>query len=152
MSVLNDAETGQRGFLLTGEERYLEPYTNSIVAIKETVAEVKELTSDNPEQQRRIETLQTEIDAKYAELQETIDLRKETGFDAALAVVLTDQGKEVMDRIRGTVEQMMAEEESLLVVREGESDLATAQAGTNRTIVMWGPFSLFYSLVLWPGS
>ena len=140
LSVLKDGETGQRGYLLTGADRYLEPYTNSITGIQTVLAEVRELTSDNPNQQRRLDNLDRNVAAKYAELQETIDLRNGEGFDAALAVVLTDEGKAVMDEIRNVVVELMAEEEDLLVVRQEESAIATAQAASNRTMVMWGAF------------
>ena len=90
---LKDAETGQRGFLITGEERYLEPYDNGIAVIDEHIATVQSLTSDNPAQQARIEELKPFVAEKLAELEDTITLRRDTGFEAAREVVLTDAGK-----------------------------------------------------------
>ena len=140
LSVLKDAETGQRGFLLTGEERYLEPYTASLTAIQDAVGEVRDLTVDNPAQQDRIVELEKGITAKYEELQQTIDLRRTAGFDAAVAVVLTDEGKIVMDQIRGIVEEIKAAEETLLLERQQESADAIAQVNSNITIVVWVAF------------
>ena len=53
----SDAETGQRGYLLTGDETYLEPYRAAIKNVDQTVARLKNLTSDNPNQQKRIQAL-----------------------------------------------------------------------------------------------
>src|SRR4029077_8454501 len=79
LSLLKDAETGQRGFVLTGEERYLEPYTAAIPAVDGRVQDVRELTADNHNQQRRIATLQPLLSKKLTELAETIALGKQRG-------------------------------------------------------------------------
>ena len=54
LSELKDAETGQRGYLLTGEDSYLEPYKGALATLKTTMDDVKKLTADNPDQQRRL--------------------------------------------------------------------------------------------------
>jgi len=64
LSNLSDAETGQRGYLLTGELKYLEPYNSGIFLVNEEVAKVKRLTEDNPNQQTRIANLELLIEAK----------------------------------------------------------------------------------------
>src|SRR5580693_1186687 len=51
LSELKDAETGQRGYIITGDESYLEPYKSALTGLKTTVADLKTLTSDNPDQQ-----------------------------------------------------------------------------------------------------
>ena len=120
-SGLKDAETGQRGFLITNLENYLEPYTTADDVVQEAVDELRQLTSDNPLQQQRIDKLEPLIAAKFDELEETIDLRRKEGFERALAVVLTDKGKAVMDEIRGIINAMTEEEEALLEVRAADS-------------------------------
>src|SRR5215470_11836786 len=82
LSLLKDAETGQRGYLITGdgylitgEESYLEPYKGALPALKATLANVKKLTGDNSNQQRRLAAITPLIDSKLAELKQTIDLR-----------------------------------------------------------------------------
>src|SRR5438477_6385548 len=57
LSLLKDAETGQRGYLLTGEDSYLQPYRDAIANLNGTVEQLRELTADNPNQQRRLEEL-----------------------------------------------------------------------------------------------
>ncbi|HEX3717125.1 MAG TPA: CHASE3 domain-containing protein [Verrucomicrobiae bacterium] len=130
LSTMNDAETGQRGYLLTGEDDYLAPYTAAQRAIDGQVKTLRELTQDNPSQQRRLDVLEPLIsgkDGKFAELLETIDLRKDKtkGFEAALAVIRTNKGKNTMDDIRKVIDEMKNEETTLLKKR---SDEATATA------------------------
>src|SRR5438309_555328 len=103
LSSTKDAETGQRGFLLTGDPKYLEPYNAARAEIDAKISEVAELTRDDSTQQARIGSLRRQIDAKMAELQETIDLKRSRGDAAALAVVTSDRGKAAMDAIRGEI-------------------------------------------------
>ena len=117
LSTMQDAETGQRGFVLTGDEKYLEPYTNALMAVGPDIEALASLTQDNPTQQTRIPVLQRHIDAKLAELKATIDLRRDTGQHAALAVVGTDRGKVEMDAIRSQLRAMQQEEVRLREVR-----------------------------------
>jgi CHASE3 domain sensor protein len=114
LSELKDAETGQRGYLLTGEESYLEPYKGALTTIKTTFDDVKKLTLDNPDQQRRLAAIGALIESKLAELKQTIDLRRTQGFDAALKVVLTNEGKTYMDQMRNFVAEADHEEQTLL--------------------------------------
>ena len=94
LSGIKDAETGQRGYLLTGEEKYLEPYDAALGLIHTNLHRLEQLTLDNPSQQQRLARIQTLIMEKTAELKQTIELRRTQGLTAALAVVGTDAGKE----------------------------------------------------------
>ncbi|PWJ56222.1 methyl-accepting chemotaxis protein [Quadrisphaera granulorum] len=127
-SGLKDAETGQRGYLITGDDAYLAPFTAAKKTVAKELDSVASLTSDNPKQQERIATLRPLIDQKFAEMQKTIDLRKTQGFDAAQAVVLSNAGKAVMDQIRATAGQMSSDESSLLGERQKTSDAARRNA------------------------
>ena len=100
LSTLKDAETGQRGFVLTGQERYLEPYTNATREVDRKIQDLRDLTVDQPAQQRQVDKLQPLIVGKLAELAETISLRSSKGQSAALEVVLSDKGKNLMDEAR----------------------------------------------------
>jgi methyl-accepting chemotaxis protein len=122
LSLMKDAETGQRGFLLTGDDAYLEPYQAAIPAIARTVDDLRALTSDNPHQQGRIAQIRPLVDAKLAELKRTIDLRRGQGFDAALKVVVTGEGKKAMDDIRTLVAAMDQEERDLLQERSSAAE------------------------------
>src|ERR1700759_483589 len=74
LSLIQDAETGQRGFLLTGNERYLDPYANAVATVPPRLNAIRSLTEDNASQQRNLVELRSDIDAKLAELKQTIDL------------------------------------------------------------------------------
>jgi len=139
LSTLKDAETGQRGYIITGTERYLEPYQTGTLAVKQTTQHLRELTADNPNQQQRLDALEPLIAAKLAELKETIDLRKGKGFDAAVKVVRTDKGKKTMDDIRKVVVEMENEERTLLEQRDNE--VKTSSNTTISTIVYGIPLA-----------
>ncbi len=110
-SVLKDAETGQRGYLLTGNDTYLEPYRLADASIDNVIKQLRDLTADNPAQTRRLEQALPLIQSKMAELKQTIDLRRTEGFDAALKVVATGQGKGFMDNIRQVASRWMTRKE-----------------------------------------
>jgi methyl-accepting chemotaxis protein len=143
--LLVDAETGQRGFLLTGTERYLQPYSAALGALGPGIARLADLTSDNPRQQARLPTLRELVRQKTDELAETIALRKEKGPEAALAVVQTDRGKRIMDDIRALLDQFEAEESNLLAQRSAEA-VKTAQATFNS--ITYGTLGSFVLLIL----
>ena len=92
-SVLKDAETGQRGYLLTGDDTYLEPYRLADASIDNVIKQLRDLTADNPAQAHRLEQALPLIQSKMAELKQTIDLRRSEGLDAALKVVASRPGK-----------------------------------------------------------
>jgi len=130
---LVDAETGQRGYLLTGNEAYLEPYRGAIKSLDRTMGQLKDLTSDNPNQRKRMQALEPLVEKKLAELQTTINLRKSKGLAAANAVVLAGSGKQWMDQIRVVLAEMSDEESNLRNVRSQE--MTEALAAANRTVV-----------------
>ncbi|WP_075289455.1 response regulator [Pararhizobium arenae] len=124
LSKTQDAETGQRGFLLTNDARYLDPYNAALIAIPQLINRIGELTIDNPVQQRRLQAAKLRVDAKLAELKETIDARRERGLEAAIAIVNSDRGKVEMDAVRGQLSVMSSEELKLRVERLAENDNA----------------------------
>jgi len=113
LSTLKDAETGQRGFLITGDEGYLKPYENALSRVDRELAEFKELTRDNSRHQARIPRLEELIKGKLDELAFTVALRKQKGLAAAQAEVATHLGKNRMDAIRALVAEMDADERAL---------------------------------------
>ncbi|MBK8397069.1 MAG: CHASE3 domain-containing protein [Leptospiraceae bacterium] len=125
LSLLKDAETGQRGYVITGEDKYKDPYLAARIELDKNIDHLANLTSDNSDQQERIRKLRPLVAGKLSELAETIELRKSQGFDSALAVIKTDRGKIVMDDIRTILDSMKRDEESLLKKRglENESTL-----------------------------
>ena len=120
----NDVETGQRGYLLTGKLSYLEPYESGISGIPSTLSRARNLTTDNPRQQRRVDQIESLYSEKLLELEETIDFYNAGDQAKAFEIVLTDRGKRVMDDIRAVIQEMKAEEERLLTTRKQESESA----------------------------
>ncbi len=119
-SSVQDAETGQRGFLLTGNEKYLDPYATAIAVIPTEISDIARLTSDNPQQQTRISILRGHVAGKLAELRQTIDLRRTRSAETAMAVVRTDRGKAEMDAIRSELAAMAQVEADLRQKRLAE--------------------------------
>lgn len=135
LSTLTDAETGQRGYVLTGDENYLAPYQAALRNIQTSLDNVKRLTSDNPSQQRRMAAISPLVDSKLAELKDTIDLRRSSGFDAALKVVLSDRGREAMAQIRALIAEADRDETTLLEKRDAEAQSSSVFA---KDIALWG--------------
>lgn len=101
--ALVDAETGQRGYLITGDERYLEPYKNSLKNIHSLMSELKDLTADNANQRDYIFTLEKTIPDKINDLEKKIEIQKKQGQEVARQIVLSDEGKKKMDEIRALI-------------------------------------------------
>ncbi|MBN4059189.1 CHASE3 domain-containing protein [Endomicrobium sp. AH-315-J14] len=143
---LDDAETGQRGFLITGFERYLAPYRMGKKQIPIDLARLRKLTDDNPAQQRRLDLVVPLVEARLALLEETIALRRGEGFEAALAEVLTDKGRKTMVALRTALADFGKAERVLLDSREAN---ARDEGATARTVLGMGiPLSAFLLLLV----
>ncbi len=130
LSELKDAETGQRGYILTGEEPYLEPYQTAIASVDGEIKNLRTLTTLHPNQQRQLDALEPLIAKKLAEVNRLVDLRKNQGLEAALKVMRTGQGKKLMDNIRSLVGEMENQEKELL-----KQQVAAAQTSARYTIL-----------------
>ena len=120
LSGLKDAETGQRGYLLTGSETYLEPYNLAKAAVPGLFRRLRELSAANAAQLERLDSVEHLAADKFDELGETVALRRGGNAEAALSVVKTNRGRATMDRIRDLVGQMMNDEQARLAVRQRE--------------------------------
>ena len=142
---LVDAETAERGYVLTGDEAYLEPYRTGIKNLDLVIDRLKELTSDNPNQQKRIQALEPLVDKRIARIQEIIEIRKTQGMAAANQMVMQGSGKLWMDQIRALVAEMAKEEKYLLNIRTQTANQSAARSA--RTILA-GSFVSVFLLVL----
>ncbi len=120
--AVRNAETGQRGFLLTGRDDYLLPYHAAIERVTFLTGELQRLTADNPVEQARLQALSPLLQHKLEELAQTVQLRRSVGLDAALAVVLDDSGRIFMKRIEATLSSMADDESALLAQRLATAD------------------------------
>jgi signal transduction histidine kinase len=112
-----DAETGERGFIITGDASYLEPYDRGRETIGAELARLRRLAAENREQQADLDAVAAATTVKLRELAEAIRQRLESGLPAAQAQVATNAGKRTMDRIRTIVSRMEAREDALLAAR-----------------------------------
>lgn len=128
LSDLKDAETGQRGYLLTGSEQYLAPYTNGTGAVRHDFDDLADLISDDPRQANAVALLRVLIDQKLTELKRAIALRRTQGFPAAQALVMTNRGIELMDQIRVTLATIKAESTRRLEIRTHAAEASALRA------------------------
>ena len=116
-SLLKDAETGQRGYLYTGNSKYLAPYDLARTQIDPHIDELARLTADNPRQRASVIELRELAHSKLSELAETVSLYQAGKPQEARAVVLSDVGLLIMDHIRRVASRMDQEEASLDAIR-----------------------------------
>ena len=125
---LLDAETAERGFILTGDEIYLEPYSEGRSSVPQRVSRLSELTSDNPTQLERIAAMRPLIDEELSVLERGIAVRRSGGLVAAQQVVRSGGAKGLMDSLRVKVAAMDTEERRLLEDRARDSAAAIETA------------------------
>jgi methyl-accepting chemotaxis protein len=147
-ALLTDAETGQRGYVITGDESYLEPYRSGTSGVEAAFERLRRLTADNPDQQHRLDNIRPLIDAKFAELKLTIDMRRAKGFAATAKTVSNGSGKTLMDQIRRIISDMDADEQDLLQKRTAQ---ATDSAESTKATILWGSVlgTVFIVLLGW---
>lgn len=114
ISVMKDAETGQRGFLLTGNDEFLEPYRGTFEQVRLLIGEVKQMTADNPAQQDNISKLNDLVIKRFSKLQDLIDQRR---VSSTVNIPELQAGRLFMDSARLIVSDMMRIAETLLVTR-----------------------------------
>lgn len=117
-----NAETGERGFIITGNEKYLEPYSNASTQINEHLAKVKDLTKDNTRQQKNVQDIQKLANRLTQRLSANIELRRTAGFEKAQLIEATDSSKIILDNIRKEIRDARVIEDSLLVQRKQDSE------------------------------
>ncbi len=143
LSTLQDAETGQRGFLLTGNETYLVPYTNASAALSNEFSNARALLAGSSEQLAHLAVLQRLASDKMDELGKTIAMRRGGDAAGALAMVRTNRGKEAMERARAVIAEMRQDEHGALAVRQAE----WLRASSVSSVVVLGGSGLLLALV-----
>ena len=116
--AVQDAERGQRGYLITGDEEYLKPYYAGLQKIPEKLQELRRLTRDSADEQPHLGALDAQIKIKLAELKKAIAVRRQEGFDAARRVVSTNVGANAMSEITGEFEAIITTENRALDQRQ----------------------------------
>jgi methyl-accepting chemotaxis protein len=142
LSLLKDAETGQRGYVIAGDEAFLDPYQSGVGGIPNVVKDLRRLTADNPNQQTRLDQAEPLIAAKLAELKQTIELRRKGNLEETVKVIRAGEGKKQMDDLRAVLGQMENEEREQLKLRTQEVEASAS--GAKSTIVLGTVFCLFF--------
>jgi PAS domain S-box-containing protein len=137
LAAVTDSETAERGYVITGDESYLEPYRQSVQVVDSQARRLRELTTDNPAQQRRLDAVVPLVTDRLINLRTVIEQRKNQGFAAAQSEILTGKGKQFHDRIRRLIDQMKGTERSLLEERER---LARRSSNIAQAVIIGGGF------------
>ena len=130
LSSMKDTETGQRGYLLTSDSSYLEPYHRGVIEAKQYLSELMSLTLDSPQQQSFMLNVEKLMNEKFEELAETITLVHDEKDQEALLIVKKNRGKKLMDQIRSKIISFNNRELILLEKRKGDFREGRAQITT----------------------
>lgn len=148
LSRVKDAETSQRGFLLTGDESYLVPYNSAQAMLPAELAALKTIIRDDPEQRRRFDIVEQLSGEKMEEMAKTVERRRAGDVKSALDVVASNRGKTSMDLIRSIIAEMQTEERRQLALHQQQWRDA-AQFSTTFT---WASSALLLLLILGAAS
>jgi PAS domain S-box-containing protein len=134
--MVTDAETGQRGYLLTQRAPYLAPYESAIHDATSRLGDLKALIADNAAQLQRLAKVELQITQKFEELRHTIDLDQSGHRAEALEMMATDQGMHLMRDIRGGIDAMRSAEYALQLQRDDAASQAYSVSQFNRIVGM----------------
>jgi CHASE3 domain sensor protein len=118
LACMYDAETGQRGYLLTHKENYLAPYTQAVSRSSDLMQMLQQLSQSSPELQDDLGHLESLMNAKLNELAQTVALEKNMDHAGAMKIIMSDFGKNTMDQILALLNKMHGTERALLLQRE----------------------------------
>jgi len=125
VSDVTDAETGQRGYIITDAPNYLQPYNSALRDIRGQLGNLNMMIANEPSNQQLsindLNILKGLIEAKLAEINQTITLRHLHGFNAVLPIILSNRGKVLMDNIRATALDIENQEKNLLAMYTNQS-------------------------------
>lgn len=146
LSSLKDAETGQRGYLLTNDPNFLAPYRQGVAALPGMLDTLSRLTADNELQQRTLAGVRSEVKAKLAVLAEAITLKDEGRSEAVLAMIRAGGGTAAMNELEIYLGAMRAEENRLLALRSAR--VAKAHAWTFVAVTAMGALAVLLLVIL----
>ena len=145
--AIQDAERGQRGYLITGRDSYLDPYNSAKERLPQLLVDLQQAVADRPEQQRRLLALQGDLTTKMNELAETIAKRREQGFGTAQAMVNTDAGRIAMEAVEADIGAIIDAADMRLQAR-----MATAESLEQRVLLTFLIGSIIAACALIAGA
>jgi signal transduction histidine kinase len=140
-----DAEAAARGYVIVGDDSYLDPFRTGRGNAEERFKEVREMVADNPRQEGNLDRLSPLIQARLSKMEETVRTRTERGLAAGIASVQEGSGKALTDQIQQVIARMKAEEERLLLLRSAE--VKNSSRKTREVIVLGEALGLLFLLV-----
>jgi PAS domain S-box-containing protein len=145
ISEMRYAETGERGYILTGDELYLAPYEVAVDDVPRDLKTLKLLTADNPSQQVRLAGVSRLANQSLAVLKRAIELRKASRVDAALTIIRSGQEEQALSGLMSALDAVIGEEQRLLGVRTAKTEVENSR---ERWVVGLGSSALIILLVL----
>ena len=142
LSLVEEIETGQRGYIITGEASFLEPYQRAADKIQERLAHAKTVTAHEPELGMQIDSLISLVNSRIAFAAESIELRRSHGFATARDLLLSGKGQQDMERIRSLIGELREAEKLQLLEHSNrttaiaESTITVAEAGSILAVVI----------------
>lgn len=133
--LLKDTQNGQRGFALTGDPEFLQPYTDALPKIQGRLEDLARITADNPTQQKNIAEVRRLVDDTLVHRASNIETRKSHGLQAVAELTQKGDGKQSMDDVRRKLREMDTLETQLLEARD---DAAERAAETTKNVILWG--------------
>ncbi|MDF1818243.1 MAG: diguanylate cyclase [Immundisolibacteraceae bacterium] len=148
MTAMVDAETGQRGYLITNDAEYLEPYYTGVSNAKNHFDDLVRKTADEPDQQQRLKNVGSLMEKKFDELAHTINVaqnKSDESISKAIEIVKNDAGKRLMDAIR--FEMLAFKNTELLILEQRKGEFRENRAFINALIIFELMFFVFMSVV-----
>lgn len=139
-----DAETGHRGYHISGDEKYLEPYQQGRARFESSLQRLKSLTVENEKQQNQLESFEILARQKLKVLEELIETRRDKGREAAVKMFNSDQSKVLMDGVRASANDMTGDELRLLDERSRAANESAGAVDQYFTLVTVGNFILLF--------
>jgi methyl-accepting chemotaxis protein len=146
-ALLLEAESGQRGFLLTGEPGFLRPYEQALQEVNTSLESLRRTFANNPAQRERLSQLEPLVREKLTFMEESIRVRRQQGMEPAITMMQTDKGKRLMEQIRQLLRAMLEDEDERW--REWQD---SARTSATRTLVVLGVGTLLGFLIVGLGS
>ncbi len=143
--LMFEAETGQRGYLLTGDDALVQRYESAVKEIDRSFTSLRALTPDNPQQEKRLDALKPAIDGRVTALRDIYLLRKNEGFDPAEKLVAMGKGQADMQKSISILEEMDQDEAQLLAQR---IETTSSSAATAKLLITWGSIAAVIIVII----
>jgi CHASE3 domain sensor protein len=145
--ALTEAESSQRGFILTGDQSYLEPYRRAVAGIDTRIKTLTAITAADPQQTERVASIASAISVKMVEMARTVDLVQSERPGEAQTLIQSGMGARLMDELRSRLEQFIGEENAKLLERNKGIDLSRRALVGAIIVALAGAAILSYSLL-----